>query len=475
MTTSSEINAQIYNVAPTFFEAVRSEVLERATHAATIAERVANQQRLEAAVAAVLTEAIPQDLDHDQLWQVLWRRIVYAGTRASKATREIESMHRLVPLFQDLANYVPGRYVFDKNEWHRFVERWRARYATPTQKANWLSLSKDEPDWDPARDFAHGVTTPEVWRILIKDEQTYPGLKFSSLASKVEKYVAVAQFLHDQRVKHGPQALAHYLKGNAFSPQHLEGDAWVRERLTLAEVRDRFEVQVGLLTALHTMMDLGLKTIKPDRVMTWLFSQLGWLKTLPESLPKERVVGNYLRPDVVEEMTVRADVFAASLDRAGYQQAHRLLDIWMVKFGQDPELDWGIAVNLQDGARRIRAVLEGVKAAALEVPLVSATQAATKWPTVEYLPIQMQVGATKGPSGGVKLNRRQSPIVMTRDEAGKRFRKQWLAGRAVHPDIYPDRVPGIPNEPKERILRKIERGVDPERAFLFVLRPDEDA
>ncbi|MNL53746.1 hypothetical protein D3C87_1770170 [compost metagenome] len=63
---------------------------------------------------------------------------------------------------------------------------------------------------------------------------------------------------------------------------------------------------------------------------------------------------------------------------------------------------------------------------------------------------------------------------MTRDEAGKRFRAQWLAGRTAHPDIYPDRVPGIHNDPKEQILRKIERGVDPEEAFLLVLRPDGD-
>lgn len=473
MMTSSEINAQIYNLAPTFFEAVRSEVLERATLAPTIAQHRANQARLEAAVAAVLAEAISQDLDHDQLWQVIWPRVVYAGTRASKATREIESMRRLVPLFQDLANYVPGRYVFDKSEWQLFVERWRARYATPTKKANWLSLSKDEPDWNPTRDFADNVTTPEIWKILIKDKEAYPGLRFSALASKVEKYMAVAQFLHDQRVKLEPP-LAYYLNGKAFNPEHLEGGAWVQERLALAEVRGRFEVQVGLLTALHTMMDLGLKTIKPDRVMTWLFSQLGWLKTLPEHLPKKSVVENYLQRDVVEEMTIRADVFAASLNRAGYQQAHRLLDIWLVKFGQDPELDWGITANLQDGTRHIRAVLEDVKTATLVPLLVSATEAAIKWPTVEYVAVHIQASARKSSAGGVRSHSRRPSIVMTRDEAGKRFRAQWLAGRTAHPDIYPDRVPGIHNDPKEQILRKIERGVDPEEAFLLVLRPDGD-
>jgi hypothetical protein len=41
-------------------------------------------------------------------------------------------------------------------------------------------------------------------------------------------------------------------------------------------------------------------------------------------------------------------------------------------------------------------------------------------------------------------------------------------------DIYPAGRPGIANGPKELILKKIERCVDPEVAFLSVLVDDED-
>lgn len=471
--TSSEINAQIFNLAPEFFEAVREEVRSRATHAATHGEKKANQLKLEAAITEVMNEAIPQEIDHAQLWQVLWQRITFAGTRASKATREIESMRRLVPLFRDLASYDPSRYLFDKQEWMLFAERWRARFTSPAQKSNWLALSKDEPDWDPARDFANCKTTSDVWKILIKDKETFPGLKFSALPSKVEKYLAVAQFLHQHKAT-GSNPLDHYMGVAKFSPLYLEGDDWVKERQMLATVRERFAAQVGPLTALHTMMDLGLKTIKPDRVMTYLFSQLGWLQTLPASLSKDDVIDNYLRPDVIEEMTIRSDIFAASLDQAKHKQAHRLLDIWLVKFGQEPEPDWGITANLQDGSRGIREVLEDIKTSANPTSSwITATDANVRWPSQEYLPVSIKRLAGSG-TGKVKLSKRRSPILMTRDEAGKLFRSQWIAGRAAHPDIYPDRTPGIPNEQKELILRKIERGVNPEDAFLWVLNPDGD-
>jgi len=63
---------------------------------------------------------------------------------------------------------------------------------------------------------------------------------------------------------------------------------------------------------------------------------------------------------------------------------------------------------------------------------------------------------------------------MTRKEAGDLFVKEWQRGYRVRPDIYPPRVPGIANAPKDEIISKIQRGVDPEDAFLSVLLNDED-
>ena len=362
--TSAQINAEIYNIGPALFEAVQHAVMTEATRSATQAETHANQATLKAAVDNVLAVAIPNDIDHRELWQVLWARIVYAGTLASKATSEVASMRKLVPLFQDLDNYVPGQYVFDEAEWSAFAAQWKDRQKSAARKTAWIKLSKGDSQWNPAAHFANAKTTPDVWKILTKDDTTYPNLKFSSKADKVKRYLAVAEFLHQHRASSKSRPLDFYTGGRLLSPHHLTGEAWLQERKTLDEVRQRFERQLGTLTALHTMMDLGLKTIKPDRVMAYLFSQLGWLQTLPETLSKESVMIAYTRDDVIREMTARADVLAASLDRAGFKQAHRLLDIWFVKYGQEPEPTFGITVNLQSRGKGIRSVLDELESKA---------------------------------------------------------------------------------------------------------------
>lgn len=473
MRTNADINAEIFNLGPSFFEAVRRDVRALATAAGTPAVAAANRQRLEAQVAAVLDEARPRERDHDAVWQMLWGRIAYAGTKAAKATQEIASMRALVPLFRHLDHYVPDRYVFDKREWQEFVARWQARVGATGSSSDWLVRAKASPRWNPQAEFADGKTTPEVWKILVKDDHTYPGLKFSALPAKVEKYLAVAKFLHEHRAKGGTRPLDHYLGGAAFDPRHLTGAAWVEERRLLETVRQRFERQLGALTALHTMMDLGLKTIKPDRVMTYLFSRLGWLQTLPVSLGKEQVLSTYLHSDVIDEMTVRADVLAASLDWAGHELTHRLLDIWIVKYGQDPDPDWGITVNLQEAGPGIDVLLHEAQSFATG-PLTT-QQAAELWPVREYGPVLSNTSPTGDPAAKSRGSRgnataaRKPRIEVPRDVAEKRFVEQWVAGHRDRPGIYPGRNPGIPNDQKEEIIRKIQRGMDPAEAFLSTL------
>lgn len=473
MRTSADINAEIFNLGPRFFEAVRRDVRARATVAGTPAVAAANRQRLDEQVAAVLDEARPRERDHDAMWQILWGRIAYAGTKAAKATQEIASMRALIPLFQHLDHYDPGRYVFDKQEWQHFVAHWRARAGATRLASDWLARAKASPHWNPQAAFADGKTTPEVWRILVKDDHTYPGLKFSALSAKVEKYLAVAKFLHEHRTQGGTRPLDHYLGGATFDPGHLTGAAWVEERRLLATVRQRFERQLGALTALHTMMDLGLKTIKPDRVMTYLFSQLGWLQTLPVSLGKEQVLSTYLHSDVIDEMTVRADVLAASLDRAGHELTHRLLDIWIVKYGQDPDPEWGITVNLQEAGSGIAALLREAQPFAAG-PLTT-QQAAELWPVREYGPVPSKSSPTGDPAAKSRGSRRTATaarkprIEVPRDVAETRFVEQWVAGHRDRPDVYPGRNPGIPNDQKEEIIRKIQGGMAPAEAFLSTL------
>ena len=383
MRRNSEINSEIYNFGAVFFEAVKTEIIANGTAAPTSTERETNQRLLIAAVTEVMNQSVFRtELNNDEFWQVLWPRIVYAETLASKATAEISSMRSLVPLFQSLSNFAKSNYVFDKNEWAQFVARWKNRYAGN----HWLRLAKKDPDWNPQTEFVN--TTPDVWKLLIKDDESYPNLKFSALDHKVEKYINIAHLLDQRRITGNDLALHHYTGGYIFNPEHLTGQAWLEERRVLSSILNKLEKEVGKLTAMHTIMDLGLKVIKPDRVMTFLFSQLGWLITLPNTLSKSDVIRAYEHDDVIEEMTIRADVLANRLALAGYDQAHRLLDIWLVKYGQEPELSWGITVNLQK-VRNIRQILDEVMMSSKPDIYIDSRTANEMWPWSEFTPIQI--------------------------------------------------------------------------------------
>jgi hypothetical protein len=428
---------------------------------------LANKERLTAAVKKVLSEALPRTLSHREMWQAIWPRITYAGTLASKASLEIESMRSWLPLFQDLGNYDPASYRFDVTEWKSFVDHWKSRLTTKSHQTQWLVHAKKHPDWNPAEHFKN--TSPQVWKILTRDELLYPGLKFSAKSDKVVKYLAVADFLHKHRMANpGALPLDHYTNGQTFDGTHHKGEKWAQERRVLRRVREQFEDQIGTMTALHTMMDMGFKTIKPDRVMTYLFSQLGWLQTLPRTLSKEQVIASYTRQEVVDEMTIRADVLAASLSQSHPEhasQAHRLLDIWLVKYGQNPEAAFGITRNLQGTGPGIWTVLQRVKDAIKGESSITSVEAALMWPAEEFHAIDVKGEKTSPP----KARKTKRVQVVSRDEAGRLFFNQWRKGLFEQPNIYPDRQRGMDNNSKEQILRAIEKGTPPEVAFLAVL------
>jgi hypothetical protein len=362
-------------------------------------------------------------------------------------------------MFQDLGNFSPERYVFDEAEWRAFS-----------------SSLKNHSHADPSVAFKR--TTPEVWKILTKDPETFPGLRFSTMIPKIKKYLAIAAHLYKDKASGGEIPLNYYMEGRKFSSDHLFGQAWVQERKDLHKVQKRFENQLGEMTALHTMMDLGLKTIKPDRVMTYLFSQLGWLQTLPATWTQEEVIQHYVHKDVIREMTVRADVFAASLDRAGFSRTHRMLDIWFVKFGQEPEEAFGLTLNLQKQATGIRGIFDRVQQVVLPQKWwITPDVAASLWPICEFRVLSKRAGRGEKDStssdASIRIDRRprksRSEVCMSREQAESIFFHQWKAGFASHPEIYPNREKGISNENKETILRKIERCEDPELAFVSVL------
>jgi len=120
------------------------------------------------------------------------------------------------------------------------------------------------------------------------------------------------------------------------------------------------------LTALHLMMDLGFPVIKPDIVISRLFLTLGWLHDVIPNLPQDLTGGDlvgkgkykskyqYTKPIVykpvidltrkITECTRQSDL----KDDIGWVTNNpiREFDIFMVKFGQEPEKHWGLTKNL---------------------------------------------------------------------------------------------------------------------------------
>lgn len=460
--SSAQINAEIFNHGAALFERIRHLVQQEATVGTRkpgAPSSEANRRTLAEAVARVCA-APKEPLSADHVWQVFWRRIAYAGTKAQKATTEIASMQSAW-IFRGLDAYSPGMHAFARAEWEAFVEGWRRKVG----KKDWLVRAKAHGDWHASlRIFVE--TTPAEWQLMVKDASVYPNLSFSSHAVKMEKYVRVAEVLAS-----APQAdaLRHFTRGAVFAREHAQGEDYLRERELLDKVHGDFASLLGRITALHAMMDLGLKTVKPDRVMAYLFSQLGWLQTLPANLSKRRVMGSYMAPQVVSEVCRRADVLAARLAQLGLVNTHRLLDIWFVKFGQEPEVQFGITRNLQaelDGG--IAAVYSEVLASA-SPPLIDDHEAAARWPGGHFSPLSTAAVDHEEKPAARRRSRAGRPARIPRAQAERALSAQWRPLHEAEPLVFPNR---LDNEPKEALIRLIERGLSVEDAFLQVLQAD---
>jgi hypothetical protein len=476
---SNDINAEILAFGPSLFKAVRSAVRERATLPARdergSTSHRENQHKLDRQIEHLLLQTHPdrgRGLDDAALWSLLWGRIAYAGTRASKASAEIASMPQ-VPLFADHATFDPVHHRFDKKEWTQFRKHWKERQKTTSAGGPWLVWAKSRAaEWADSLAKGFRITTPEILQLMTHSDP-YAEVSFSAHEHKMEKYLAVAAFLNSAKAKAYPRIIEYYTAGAVFGDRHPEGDDYTRESALRRRVQDLFARQVGRITALHAMMDLGLRTVKPDRVITWLFSQLGWLQTLPETLEKDTVLSLYTDPCVVEEVLARTDVLAAVIATEDEPHTHRLIDIWFVKYGQEPESDYGITVNLQtDEPGGVRTLYDRLRADAGVVAL-DPVEAHRRWPIPDFEPLHVDDEAPVDhpmPSMKRRAPRRLKRIV-PRDEAERRFMDHWHRGRDSSPDLYPRR---FDNDPKETIIHLIECGWDPQAAFLSALRPETD-
>jgi len=556
------INKRIYQAGPHLFEKLRNIVRENATRPVGAAysetEHNKNKATLDRAINKNLREADwDASITKAQFWDRAWTKVVYANTRAEKASREIEDIkRRKVPLFQSFENF-DDTYRFNKAQWDEFSKAWQRRFfwyrlvqfttfelrepecctspeslgryilesdaiARRFQKevrddlrealdndrrrrskyspllgsgsfagerawdklfVEWQQRSREYEDW---RAFAlsHAAEYECSLKQLSKcghntlslmlKRAPFDNLRFSADSAKMQKYVNLAEMVkkHD-----GEKILERFTgPGFVFEPNHLRGDEYSAERILFWNIHRRFKQYFGHITSLHLMMELGFKTIKPDRVMTYLFSRLGWLVTLPRELGKEEVLRRYMDESVVEEMLLRADVLAASLADAERQPdfpAHRLLDIWFVKYGQEPEQDYGVTVNLAKQPDGLELLQEEV-----ELALASVTLSVTfenQWPSRrfdEVRPGGTGNGVEEGHPESIyrtaapRATHKRVKVKISRQEAGKRFLEHWRADKTSGALKYP---PKMDNAPKENILKLLEKGYEPSEAFAKIL------
>ncbi|MYN04483.1 hypothetical protein GTP41_20535 [Pseudoduganella sp. DS3] len=441
------INSAIFKHGPALFDAVKETILKEATVPAAggNAAHKANQEKLLATIARICEQGQwNPTLSKAQFWDTAWGRIVYQGTRADKASKEIDSM-RQYPLFGDIEAFDQEDYQFDKAQWEAFAAHWKRRFewyklvqrfgpakaqaveakrggswmdntnAIPwgavaedwaaladmwskrvRKYANWLDFAKGQGElWDESLQ-GFGSHYPSKALDIMTKSGDFAGIQFSSHPEKMKKYLDVAGFLKSAS---DTQILDFYV-GPSYQHEvvHTIGAEYLRAKERFETIHKKFREHFGYITSLHLMMDLGFMTVKPDRVLTYLFSRLGWLVTLPKSLSKEQVLRKYTDERVVQEVLHRADVLAASLvDHCGTPYTHRLLDIWMVKFGQEPEEQFGITVNLEAARpNAMERLYERVEQRMASAP-VERGDAEERWPSaIAFAPLTSRGGPRPG-------------------------------------------------------------------------------
>jgi hypothetical protein len=252
------------------------------------------------------------------IWHYLWTRVRYAGIQARIASREISDIQFY---FGDYENFCSAC-------------------------------------WDIEAD-GHEVRRAgsKVWEFLNRTG-VFNGCQTIGNVPKLCKTVLLARKLKtflDSRASDTP--VIDFITGG-----HPEQEIWaIHEHLmSIGYTAD--------LTAIHFMMDVGYQVIKPDIVITSLFLDWGWLHTILPDLPADFSVEDlkgkgkyggklrYTNERVYKPVIdlARAIAKAASEEELiadiGWATKNPLreLDIFLVKYGQEPENDWGIIRKLHD-------------------------------------------------------------------------------------------------------------------------------
>ena len=251
------------------------------------------------------------------VWHHFWTKNRYAGIRAQIAATEILDVQTI---FDDYD-------IFSRPSWD---------FTSSGHKL--ISAGKDVNDFLNRQGVFYG-------------KQTIGNLP------KLRKIVGVARKLKAYVDKDKEAPILNFIT-NGFE----ETDVW-RIHQHLLDIGYTSD-----LTALHFMMDLGFDVIKPDIVIAKLFLTWGWLHEIIPELPSDLTLddlqgkGNYgarfkythpkmykpvinLASDIVSQ--IDQDALRSDIDWVTNNPL-REFDIFTVKYGQQPEKEWGISRTLFD-------------------------------------------------------------------------------------------------------------------------------
>ena len=329
MTIKQQINLNGSNFMNSLIEIIHENATKPNPYNENIHEQ--NKQKLKRSIKKVCDIAsLKNPITYDEFWYLAYTKIFYAGTKADKATKEIESIKQNGG-FNNFRNLNDDSWDFEKSEWEAFSAYWKKELKS---KGDWLKKAKMSNKWQIIIKHYFKKTGNNAINLMTKSQE-YENIKFSSLAAKMSKYINLARKL--VILEKDYKNVIEYFIGNDYNyePEKF----W--------QIHEKFAELLGDITSLHLMMDLGFKNVKPDRVLTYLFYKLGWLESIETNLSQEIIVKKeYLKKKVWIDVINKA-ILLEKVWNSEYSNSLRAIDLWIVKYGQEPEESFGITKNLQ--------------------------------------------------------------------------------------------------------------------------------
>ena len=276
-----------------------------------------------------------------RLWWHIWTKIRYAGIRAEGASNEIKNT-------KDIFNNYD---LFTGTDWKIEFKR-RAN----EEELNNLSVKS-----------INLHLCGKLAREYFEQAGAFEGMSYYRNIPKIKRTINLAGRFSDF-ARTNPNAFVIDFLSGGIDPKHI----WRIHRYITKN-----KSYLSNITALHLMMDLGYEVMKPDRVIARAFFQLGWLQQvveLPPGISEAQIVPggsdedpeateddgrssgtfHYIHPNISRPIVDLSRLLAARIRQddlkadIGWCTDNKLreFDIFMVKYGQEPEPKLGLHRNL---------------------------------------------------------------------------------------------------------------------------------